>query len=757
MNNPQNPSKENDPEPFDDFPEEEMPIIDDTEVEVEASEEIPEAASSDEYVEAIAEAKKISSTHKKSPRKKLHLILACVGAFLVGIIGWLGWSYWVDRDTLATLTSDLMTARDRAENSKGNPEESGETAAGNQLSFRLRTIVLAPWWDQVVVRILNQKEIVRAQEESSDLDESAKNRTANRAWWAEQLLNTETALAVEDRTIPTIQGILDDLQSAQPPHPSDGGFTDEMLSELAGKMQADLASLTTQQDAMIAQLQQKFLMVSSAQNQDELLSARKQFESPVGIDRNPPELQDYLSKSTIELQSVEALLYARDAIEVELTSALASIASTDLEIAPNSSMQSIIDALQTLQLPEDSRYEVVRQLKKQAIDKAGEILAILTSRDAALEWIVNQKTKFDQIETLSDISEFANSLAESDPPQSELPIVIAATEDFVARISARTQLLIEQQRLLDISIARQQLCEQLLFDLANSNSFMSLLKDGQIANAATVLLTAEPESNDQIAEVQKLKDGFPKSIIRHLNEMTQRAESNGNWPSVANEFRNCLNSNSVAVLAPRFKTDSAELWKTVELGEDKTLYAEIQQLSKSPYAQLEPAARWYLDSARTLGATPEMKSQVSALLDSIQIPEVTLQIEGIEWSATQCQWADPQTNIAIVIGRIFHQFGLDEVSENESTPLKAEQVIREPRETPIEIAINGQFSCSDSDGIFSGTGSLTVDDLRTGGRFSLPFWNHGDQSLPAHQLLLISVPDENIRVASDLPAWSNSR
>ena len=106
----QNPSKENDPEPFDDFPEEEMPIIDDTEVEVEASEEIPEAASSDEYVEAIAEAKKISSTHKKSPRKKLPLILACVGAFLVGIIGWLGWSYWVDRDTLATLTSDLMTA-----------------------------------------------------------------------------------------------------------------------------------------------------------------------------------------------------------------------------------------------------------------------------------------------------------------------------------------------------------------------------------------------------------------------------------------------------------------------------------------------------------------------------------------------------------------------------------------------------------------------------------------------------------------------
>ena len=115
------------------------------------------------------------------------------------------------------------------------------------------------------------------------------------------------------------------------------------------------------------------------------------------------------------------------------------------------------------------------------------------------------------------------------------------------------------------------------------------------------------------------------------------------------------------------------------------------------------------------------------------------------------------TTIAVVIGKTVHQFELNEVSENETSLLSNEQSIEGPHQIQIDIQINGQFSCSDSDGVFSGTGKLTMDDLRTGGRFSLPFWNHGDQSLPPHQLLLISIPDDKVRSASDLPPWSDPR
>ena len=193
------------------------------------------------------------------------------------------------------------------------------------------------------------------------------------------------------------------------------------------------------------------------------------------------------------------------------------------------------------------------------------------------------------------------------------------------------------------------------------------------------------------------------------------------------------------------------------LGEDQMLYKNIQTNSHSSYQELEPAARWYLNPDRTIGVKAPMQSQVSALLDSLAEPGVTVQIEGIEWSDTQCQWSDPMTTIAVVIGKTVHQFELNEVSENETSLLSNEQSIEGPHQIQIDIQINGQFSCSDSDGVFSGTGKLTMDDLRTGGRFSLPFWNHGDQSLPPHQLLLISIPDDKVRSASDLPPWSDPR
>ena len=79
-----------------------------------------------------------------------------------------------------------------------------------------------------------------------------------------------------------------------------------------------------------------------------------------------------------------------------------------------------------------------------------------------------------------------------------------------------------------------------------------------------------------------------------------------------------------------------------------------------------------------------------------------------------------------------------------------------PQDETSKIVVKGNFNCANDDGMFSGTGKLTMDEFRTGGRFSLPFWNDADQSMAPHKLLLVSIPDEKILVASELPPWSES-
>ncbi|NDG64873.1 MAG: hypothetical protein EBY29_15630, partial [Planctomycetes bacterium] len=321
---------ENAEDPFDGLSEEEMPIIDgedgfygeDGDAGLDGLDSLgdEEVVASREYEDAVADAEKIISSKKKSPRKKIILILACVGAFLVGIIGWLGWSYWVDRDALETLNSDLMAARGRAESSKGNPEESGETAAANQLSSRIRQIVVAPWWDQVVVRIVDERQVVTAQEEARDLMDSAKRRTENRAWWSEQVSSVDKSLAVEDRTIPAIQGALDDLQNAQAPHPNDGGFTDEMMAELASHLKTDNVKLTAMQDETLEQIKQQRATIESASTLQDIAAASEALSKPLPTDRNPPELTDAIARSSQVATAVVELLTARDAMQSELTS-----------------------------------------------------------------------------------------------------------------------------------------------------------------------------------------------------------------------------------------------------------------------------------------------------------------------------------------------------------------------------------------------------------------------------------------------------
>ena len=754
MSDPQK-TDENAEDPFDGLPEEEMPIIDgiDGEDGLDGMDGIgeEEVVASREYEDAVADAEKIISSNKKSPRKKMVIVLACVGAFLVGIIGWLGWSYWVDREALATLTSDLMAARERAESSKGNPEESGETAAANQLSSRIRQIVAAPWWDQVVVRIVDERQVVTAQEEARDLMESAKRRTENRAWWSEQVSSVDKSLAVEDRTIPAIQGALDDLQNAQAPHPNDGGFTDEMMAELASRLKSDSIKLTAMQDETLEQIKQQRETIESSATLKDLASASEVLAKPLPTDRNPPELSEAIAKSSQVATALVELLTARDAMQSELTSVLEEIHNANTETTLAESMSKTLATLEEMTIPADTRFDTVRELAAQCKKSAIELEIVLKTRDESLTWIMNRSSELADIQTLDEMVAFTTLIAEGDGPKSDLSIVIAALQDLAARIGARAEVLAEDQRLLEESIVRAALCEQEL------SSILDSIKSGNLALAAEKLHQIQPETNDQIVEVQSLKNDFSNLLIGRLTTMVEIASKDGDWQGVANEFRACLSSPAILKLAPRFQIDSASLWMSTALGEDQMLYKNIQTNSHSSYQELEPAARWYLNPDRTIGVKAPMQSQVSALLDSLAEPGVTVQIEGIEWSDTQCQWSEPMTTIAVVIGKTVHQFELNEVSENETSLLSNEQSIEGPRQIQIDIQINGQFSCSDSDGVFSGTGKLTMDDLRTGGRFSLPFWNHGDQSLPPHQLLLISIPDDKVRSASDLPPWSDPR
>ena len=749
---------ENVGDPFDGLPEEEMPIIDGIDgldgldgmdgLDGVGDEEV---VASREYEEAVADAEKIISSNKKSPRKKMILVLACVGAFLVGIIGWLGWSYWVDREALATLTSDLMAARGRAESSKGNPEESGETASANQLSSRIRQIVVAPWWDQVVVRILDERQVVTAQEEASDLMESAKRRTENRAWWSQQVSSVDKTLAVEDRTIPAIQGALDDLQNAQAPHPNDGGFTDEMVAELASRLKTDNVKLTAMQDETLEQIKQQRETIESSATLISLTAASEVLAKPLPTDRNPPELSDAIARSSQVATAVVELLTARDAMQSELTSVLEEIHNANTETTLADSMSKTLATFEAMTIPADTRFDAVRELAAQCKKSAVEMEIVLKTRDESLTWITNRSSELADIQTLDEMVALTTLIAEGDGPKSDLPIVIAALQDLAARIGARAEVLAEDQRLLEESIARAALCEQEL------SSILDSIKSGNLALAAEKLHQIQTETNDQIVEVQSLQNDFSNLLVGRLTTMAEMASKTGDWQEVADEFRACLSSPAILKLAPRFQIDSSSVWKSAALGEDQMLYKNIQTNSHASYQELEPAARWYLNPDRTIGVKAPMQSQVSALLDSLAEPGVTVQIEGIEWSDTQCQWSEPMTTIAVVIDKTAYQFQLNEVSENETSLLSDEQSIEGPHENQIDIQINGQFSCSNSDGIFSGTGTLTVDDLRTGGRFSLPFWNHGDQSLPPHQLLLISIPDDKVRIASDLPPWSDPR
>jgi len=79
-----------------------------------------------------------------------------------------------------------------------------------------------------------------------------------------------------------------------------------------------------------------------------------------------------------------------------------------------------------------------------------------------------------------------------------------------------------------------------------------------------------------------------------------------------------------------------------------------------------------------------------------------------------------------------------------------------PRDTTLMLSIRGTFGCDDAQSRFRGSGEVTIDDLRAGGRFSLPFFNGGEDRTNPHNLILVAFPDEEVRRALQLPPWKST-
>ena len=208
-----------------------------------------------------------------------------------------------------------------------------------------------------------------------------------------------------------------------------------------------------------------------------------------------------------------------------------------------------------------------------------------------------------------------------------------------------------------------------------------MIEHGNLADAADEILRLKPKSEIQISNVEYLTDEFQNFLAARFAVIANESKSSGNWSDVAEQFRQCLDSNSVSKLAPRFSSNSAELWNKIALAEDKQIYNEIRNLLSSPLSEITPIARWYLDSSRTRGVQSPMQLQISALLEALQSPSVMIQIDGIQWSSCDCKLADTNTNVAVVVDETVHSFDFPEVTQNSMTLLDAQQIVKRTPET----------------------------------------------------------------------------
>ena len=151
-------------------------------------------------------------------------------------------------------------------------------------------------------------------------------------------------------------------------------------------------------------------------------------------------------------------------------------------------------------------------------------------------------------------------------------------------------------------------------------------KKVNLSETADLILNSKPTTENERAQNYALKAEFPSLLRQRLSEMAGNAKLTGDWTIVANEFRQCFMSKPIQILDPNMVADTKALWNTVWICEDQQIYQDVQRLSKSSLAELQPVANWYLDPARTNGISCPMKSNVLGLLEAISDPTVTLKI-----------------------------------------------------------------------------------------------------------------------------------
>ncbi len=678
------------------------------------------------------------------------LLMAAVLVMVALPLGWLGWAFTQDRSELDGISAGLISARDAAEKTSGALEDGPERQQARDLASRISAIDSAEWWDRVVVRIIAADDIRRLTAEAGELTGLLNQRSANRAWWRERMARLEEELTANDRTIAQIEAAKAELETPPLPHDSAGGVGQEAITATQARLDSALDHLMQMQSQAVTIFAQATQSSGAVDSIERLAALEAEIDAATPIDRRPPEIAQARQAAKRAMAAARAVLERRDSILNDLSEIQASATALDREAAAASAVQELADRLDAVVFEQsDSRFRSCLQPRVDAQNAVDQARTELAARDAALAWVQGWMQTVEDANDLESLLAALQPLAGETPPSSDLPVVRSAIVDLEARVRTRTEELVIEKAEREASLARATACA------ARFEAFAAALDANDLSGAASELDSAQPETEEQGEEIVILKTALSAVLRDWLSEALAKP---GAIRDTATQLRSCLESESIARLAPDFAAQAANVWPTVLAMEDSFLYDSLRPMTGAPASEFEDAARWYLDSSRTRGVQPPMRAEIEAVLEAMKQPPVTLQVESIEWGAVPCDWSRPQTDLTIAMGDEVRVYRLGPVAPESASLLNMsgpfEQHFTLPRDTTLMLSVRGNFGCDDPSSRFRGTGEVTIDDLRTGGRFSLPFHNGGDDRSNPHKLVLVAFPDEEVRRALQLPPWS---
>jgi len=695
-----------------------------------------------------------ASVEGQRPRgRRTPLVIALAASLMLLLpLGWLGWAFMQDRSELDGIDSSLDSARNAAERTSDAPEDGPERQAAQALVSRINAIDSAGWWDRVVIRLIAADDISRLKSEAGELTGLLSRRSANRAWWRERMAKLDEELAANERTIAQVEAVKEELATPPLPHDGDGGVSQEAIAATQGKIDTALAELVQLQGQAVAVFATAAQSAGAIDTLDDLTALNAAIDAETAIDRRPPELAQAKEAAQRAVAAARDVLDRRDAVLKDLEDLQESATSLDRELAESSAVQELESRLAAISFDDsDPRFQpcaAPRTAAQFAIDQAR---TGITARDAALLWLqgwlkrVNEAPDLEGL--LADLQQFEGET----PPASELQVVQSASLDFAARVRSRTEELVIEKAEREASLARAAACA------ARLESFASALETNDLSGAASEIDAAIPETEDQTAEVGLLRTAFAAVLRDWLTEASTNAEI---VRKTADQLRACLANPAVARVATDFASQAAEVWPRVLEMEDSVIYGALCQLVSAPADTFEVVALWYLDPIRTRGEAARMSTEVEAALEAMKQPPVTLQVEGIEWGSVPCDWSTPQTDLSVAIGDQVRTFRLGTVVPESTSLLSVanpfEQRFTLPRDTTLMLTVRGNFGCEGPASRFRGSGEVTIDDLRAGGRLALPFYNGGEDRTNPHNLILVAFPDEEVRRVLQLPPWKST-